>query len=301
MQNHNLITTLWKKRSIATAMASLALSLPAIAGSTYSIERLNIESDADLKLYVIDCGTIQARNLKLFNPLEEKERTMDLAVPCYLIKHPSKGTLVWDAGLEDGISKDPEGQLAGNGAFHLKVDKTMLSQLQELGIEPEDVTYFAPSHLHMDHSGNANYFEKSTLLMQKVEYDVAFSEQAANYGFNPTYYSKLEKESYLGLNGDHDVFGDDSVIILSTPGHTPGHQSLLVKLKNTGTILLSGDLYHYQGNRDTYGIPVWNEKKATISSFARVDNILDNTPTKLWIQHDPAHAKGMRMSPNYYD
>lgn len=176
----------------------------------------------------------------------------------------------------------------------------MLSQLQEIGVEPKEVTYFAPSHLHLDHSGNANYFAHSKLLMQQSEYRVAFSKDAANYGFYISHYSALEDAKHIVLKGDHDVFGDGSTIILSTPGHSPGHQSLYIKLPETGPVILSGDLYHFEENRTNYGIPVWNDKKLTIQSFARIDNILDNTSAALWIQHDPEEAKSKRMSPNFY-
>jgi len=136
--------------------------------------------------------------------------------------------------------------------------------------------------------------------MQQSEYQVAFSKDAANYGFDINNYSALKDTKRIPLQGDHDVFGDGSAIILSTPGHSPGHQSLYLKLPETGPVILSGDLYHFHENRQDYGIPVWNDKKSTISSFAKIDNILDNTSAKLWIQHDPEEAKTMRMSPAYY-
>lgn len=94
----------------------------------------------------------------------------------------------------------------------------------------------------------------------------------------------------------YDVFGDGSVVILSTPGH----QSLFVKLPKTGSIILSGDLYHFQHNRDEYGMPTFNDKKATIQSFAKVDKIQDQTGAKLWIQHDPVFNENLLKSPLFY-
>jgi len=208
--------------------------------------------------------------------------------------------MVWDAGLNDAIASEKDGVEFYDGVFNLSVKKTMLSQLEEVGVKPAQVTYFAPSHLHVDHSGNANYFADSTLLMQQAEYQVAFSKDAANYGFDINNYSALKDAKRIPLQGDHDVFGDGSAIILSTPGHSPGHQSLYLKLPETGPVILSGDLYHFHKNRQEYGIPVWNDKKSTISSFAKIDNILDKTAAKLWIQHDPEEAKTKRMSPAYY-
>ena len=281
-------------------LSGLMLLSAVVSAKPISITSLNTKSATDIKLYVLDCGTVKTRDLSLFNPQVEKGKHMDMAVPCYVIKHPTKGTLVWDAGLKDDISEHKSGVDSHEGAFHLTVNKTMLSQLQEIGLEPKDVTYFAPSHLHLDHSGNANYFAHSTLLMQESEHQIAFSKNAANYGFDISLYSALENAKHIALQGDYDVFGDGSVIILSTPGHSPGHQSLYIKLVETGPVILSGDLFHFEENRMNYGIPVWNDKKLTIQSFARIDKILDNTSAKLWIQHDPEEAKSKRMSPEFY-
>ena len=281
-------------------LSGLMLLSTVTAAEPVSIESLQAKSAAQIKLYVLDCGTVQARDLSVFNPKIDQGVQMDMAVPCYLIKHPSKGTLVWDAGLSDAIASEDNGVEFYEGAFNLSVQKTMLSQLQEIGVEPAQVTYFAPSHLHVDHSGNANYFADSTVLMQQAEYQVAFSADAANYGFDINNYSALKDAKRIQLQGDHDVFGDGSAVILSTPGHSPGHQSLYLKLPETGPVILSGDLFHFEKNRQDYGIPVWNDKKSTISSFAKIDNILDQTSAKLWIQHDPEEAKNMRMSPAFY-
>lgn len=281
-------------------VSGLMLVATCTAAEPVSIELLQAQSSAQLKLYVLDCGTVQARDLSVFNPKIDQKVQMDMAVPCYVIKHPSKGTLVWDAGLNDELVSEKNGVEYYEGAFNLSVKKTMRSQMQEIGIDADEVTYFAPSHLHLDHSGNANYFANSTLLMQKVEYQIAFSEHAAKYDFNINNYSALKEAKRIELQGDHDVFGDGSAFILSTPGHSPGHQSLYLKLPQTGPVILSGDLYHFEKNRTDYGIPVWNDKKLTISSFARIDNIIDQTSAKLWIQHDPEEAKAMRMAPEFY-
>ena len=96
------------------------------------------------------------------------------------------------------------------------------------------------------------------------------------------------------------MFGDGSVVLIPTPGHTAGHQSLLVNLVDTGPVLLAGDLYHFQFNRDHYGIPVWNDKKATIRSFAKIDELLDKTKAQLWIQHDKPQFDALKKAPAYY-
>ncbi len=103
------------------------------------------------------------------------------------------------------------------------------------------------------------------------------------------------------LKGDHDVFADGSVKIIATPGHTPGHQSLLIQLRHTGPVLLSGDLYHFKANREQYAIPGWNDKKKTIHSFAKIDQLLEKTQAQLWIQHNKEQFDAQKKSPNFYD
>ena len=266
--------------------------------STLSL--LSQPSKSELKLYVLECGLVEVKKLAIFNPNLDATRSMDLPVPCFLIQHPTKGYLLWDAGLNDKLAVYKNGVPYFNGDMRLKVSKTLASQITSMGLTADDITYFSPSHLHLDHGGNANDYAKSTLIIQTVEYDTAFSEQAAQYGMLIENHGSLKDANRIELKGDYDVFGDGSVVILSTPGHSPGHQSLFVKLLKTGPILLSGDLYHFQENRDAYGIPSFNDKKATIQSFAKVDQILDATGAQLWIQHDPVFYKQRLMAPAFY-
>ena len=104
------------------------------------------------------------------------------------------------------------------------------------------------------------------------------------------------------IDGDHDVFGDGSVQLIFTPGHTPGHQLLMNKLDNTGQILISGDLYHTRANRDLRRVPTFNaDAGQTRESMDRVEALLDETGATLWIEHDKALADTLKRAPQYYD
>jgi glyoxylase-like metal-dependent hydrolase (beta-lactamase superfamily II) len=104
------------------------------------------------------------------------------------------------------------------------------------------------------------------------------------------------------LEGDLDVFGDGSVTILSTPGHTPGHQSLLVRLPRTGPVVLSGDIAHFKDNWDHRRVPAINDnKEETLASMQRVADVLAKEKAQLWINHDKAQRDTLKMSPQYYD
>ena len=108
------------------------------------------------------------------------------------------------------------------GLLRAKMPKTLASQLAELGLKPADISYVAFSHFHGDHVGNANLFTGATLYIQETEYAAAFGPEPQKTGFNPATYDKLRANPVVKLTGDFDIFGDGSVMILSTPGHTPG-------------------------------------------------------------------------------
>jgi glyoxylase-like metal-dependent hydrolase (beta-lactamase superfamily II) len=205
---------------------------------------------------------------------------------------------LWDTGMSDSIAAKPEGVSAAGGLLTLWVRKTLASQLEALGVPPAAVTDIALSHFHADHAGNANLFTSARLYIQQPEYDAAFGADAAKFGFNPALYGKLKDSPIVKLDGDHDVFGDGSVMILSTPGHTPGHQCLLVRLPDRGPVVLSGDMVHFQDNWIHRRIPSRNFDKAqTAHSMEKVAALLAKENAELWINHDKAHSATIAKAP----
>jgi len=290
---------------LSTFIVAGLLASPAYAGEqentgeSINIMELKPHGETPLKLYVLDCGEISANELSLFNPVYPAGTQKTFSDTCYLIKH-RKGTLIWDAGLPDVLINFPNGFEAG-GAFTAFVHKTMLSQLQEINVDPASVNYIAMSHLHFDHTGNANYFTNATWLIQQPENDVAFNDQGLALQFNPDSYSALANNPRKILTGHYDVFGDKSVVIISTPGHTPGHQSLYLDMPQSGPIVLSGDLYHFQENRDAYAVPAFNSSiRETVHSFVLVDDFIDQVHATLWIQHDKPMFDSLLHSPYFY-
>ena len=179
------------------------------------------------RLYVLDCGSLHLQDGGRVSPAAGAP--MDLLDSCYLIQ-TAQGYVLWKTGAPDGLVD----QAAPTDTFLvLSRTKTHMSQLTELGVEPEDLRYVAISHTHGDHAGSVDLFPNATLLIQKAEYESAFAPDR-----NPPFSSDRPVEQ---VEGDRDVFGDGSVTLISTPGHTPGHQSLLVSLEETGWIVLAGD------------------------------------------------------------
>lgn len=253
-----------------------------------------------LTLTVFDCGENTVKDISLFSPGVNKGKQKTLAVRCYLIQHP-KGMLMWDTGLSDKIAEQKNGIKAMNGAFTLKVNRTLASQLNEIKINPEEVKYLAFSHMHSDHTGNANLFTKAKLIVQDEEFEAGLKsdESAKKYHFAPETYDKVKRNPVMKLKADHDLFEDGSVIILRAPGHTPGHQSLLVNLPETGPVILSGDLYHFESNRTHRRVPGFNYDKAeTLKSMEKIENLVAEKGAQFWIQHDPDQK--IDLSPNNY-
>jgi N-acyl homoserine lactone hydrolase len=226
-------------------------------------------------LHVLDCGDVTLADKSLMSPGVDQGRTIDLKNTCYLVVHP-RGTLLWDTGLPDALASMPQG--ASQGPFTMRRSKTLLSQLTQLGHAPSSITYLAISHLHGDHAGNANMFARSTWLIQKAEHDVAFGDQAGANGFDRTQYDSLRNAKTTLL----------TVRILTAPGHTVGHQVLLLRLPQTGAVMLSGDLWHFRENRERRGVPSFNwSKEITLASMDRIEGVIANNNARLIIQHDP--------------
>jgi glyoxylase-like metal-dependent hydrolase (beta-lactamase superfamily II) len=218
---------------------------------------------------------------------------------CYLISHPA-GELLWDTGIPDAISAEPDG--VTDAPFHLTMPKTLKGQLAEIGLAPQDIELLSLSHSHFDHVGNANDYAGSTWLVASAERDFMFSDEARAKAENFASYSALETADTVPISGDWDVFGDGSVRIISTPGHTPGHASLLVNLKNSGPVLLTGDLYHMTESRENRRIPAFNtDPEETLRSMDKFEALAAETGARVIIQHEPDDIADLPKSPEYLD
>ncbi|MBB4422771.1 glyoxylase-like metal-dependent hydrolase (beta-lactamase superfamily II) [Bradyrhizobium sp. CIR48] len=271
--------------TFAVALAALALSGPAALAQS---EKAGVE-----KLYVLNCGEGTAGDISRWTPGLNEGKSMDFVDTCYLVKH-SKGWFLWDTGIADSVASMPDGLVpADPKAVTWRRPKTLAAQLEQLGLKPDDVKAMAVSHTHPDHTGNVELFPQATLYVQKAEYDWPGANNQPR--FKPSHPVEL-------LNGDKDVFGDGSVTILSTPGHTPGHQSLLVKLPKTGAVVLSGDAVHFRDNWDNRRVPSMNvDKDQTAASMQKIADTLAKEKAQLWINHDKAQRDSQKLAPEFYD
>jgi N-acyl homoserine lactone hydrolase len=243
-----------------------------------------------VRLYVFENGSIRGLDPKLFNFTREELKEVDFTNRSYLIVHP-KGTLMFDSGAVEDSHFKSGGAPVTEGI--MTASKPLLPQLASAGYTPLDITYFALSHFHSDHTANANAFAKATWIVQKAERDFMFSDTPQGI-IQPAQYSALKNAKTKLLNDeDFDVFGDGTVVVKSAPGHTPGHQVLFVKLPKRGPVLLAGDLYHYPEERTTGRIPTFEfNAEQSKASRAKIEAFIKQTGAQLWIEHDIAtHAK----------
>ena len=251
----------------------------------------------ELRLYVFDCGWARLATLVPFGIADHETDVRHGPFPCYMVEHP-RGRLLWDGGVlparTEGWQEDPYGNL-------VRLDRTLAEQLADMGLTLDSLDYIVFSHLHSDHVGIANELRSGTVIIQQAEYDAAFADQVTVPAFDTAAYAGIRNLPRRTITGDHDVFGDGRVRIISTPGHTPGHQSLLLELAETGTVMLSGDLYHFPISRELRRMPVFNVDSAqTLESMRRVEALLEEMGAQLWIHHDSAQFATLRKAPAYY-
>lgn len=244
------------------------------------------------RMYVLDCGRLIAKDQSRWTPGINANQPRELSNHCYLFQH-ARGVLLWETGVPDSVVGQKNGVTSPNGAVVWFRNQTLQKQLESLGVKAESITYVAISHSHGDHIGNLNGFAKSTILMQKLEHDGAMT-------VTPNPLSDNQKIEMLA--GDRDVFGEGSLILVSTPGHTPGHQSLLAKLPKTGALLLTGDAVHFQYMWDHRIVPSFNfSREQSLASIERLSRLQTEHKAQLWIGHDKdIHAK-IERAPKFYE
>ncbi len=245
------------------------------------------------RLYVLDCGESTGKDQARWSPGVNEGKPIEFSDNCYLIKHQT-GLFLWDTGIPDAVVDQPNGVSAGGGAIVYRRTKTLAAQLAAIGVDPNSVGALAVSHTHGDHVGNVGMFAKATVYLQAAEYDWAYGN-GAKPPFAPT-------QVIRKLEGDHDVFGDGSVVILSTPGHTPGHQSLLVNLPKTGAVVMSGDAVHFRDNWENRRAPAINFDRArTLASLQKIETVMKERNAALWINHDKPQSDAIPHSPAYLE
>jgi N-acyl homoserine lactone hydrolase len=235
-----------------------------------------------------DCGTPQAPtavNARFSDTFAFGDLKVQFVFSCYLIKH-GDDYMLWDTG---------HAMTAPNVAPKV----SLVDQMAELKLNPDQIKYVGISHYHGDHTGQIASFPKATLLIGAKEWEAISSPKPAEgVNFKP-FESWIKGESKVEpVPTDKDVFGDGSVIMLRTPGHTAGHSSLLVKLPQMGPVILSGDAVHFRENYDSSGVPWFNFDRAqTVASIERMKGIAKSLKATVIIQHDARDVEKLPAFP----
>ena len=281
----------------------LLTTLPAVlafaALAPFALSQTRPKPPKSIRLYIFDNGVIKGLDPATFHLKKEEIATADMVVCSYLIVHP-KGTLMWDTGAIPDADLKADGSPVTQARF--TATKTLKSQLAAAGYAPKDITYFALSHYHGDHVANANDFAGATWLVQQPERDAMFAETSPPVTQRSKYMALKDSQTKI-LNGqDYDVFGDGTVVVKAAYGHTPGHQVLYLKLAKTGPVLLAGDLYHYQEERNTDKTPTFEfNRDQSLASRAVIEAFLKKTGAQMWIEHDLANFNKQKKAPGYYE
>lgn len=262
---------------LALASGSVGAQQPAAAPAKVTLTRL-------------DCGrSAQPRDLAGFSDTYASYRKA-LVSSCYLIRHGEE-FMLWDTGYPVALRDDPKAQLL--------MPMSVLDQLRRLGVDPARIGRVGISHYHGDHTGQARDFPDATLLIGAGDWGALTATERAP-GVDPAPLARWVSGGgkVEPVRGDKDVWGDGTVTILDTPGHTPGHHSLLVRLASRGPVLLTGDLAHFTENYETNGVPRFNTNRAdTLASLDRFKGIARNLKATVVIQHEPADVAKLPAFP----
>jgi N-acyl homoserine lactone hydrolase len=252
-----------------------------------------------IRLYTLDCGRIDFTDMANFSDTGDHDGEHGaMPVPCFLIRD-GRDWMLWDAGLGDEIAASAGGrEVVG---LHFRVPRTLASQLAELKLKPDDIRYVGLSHLHADHSGNAALFPHATFLVSPVE--LAWASAASTpEGVQPDRVAAVMRSRLEPVAADRDVFGDGTVRMMATPGHTVGHHSLMLHLRRAGWVILTGDVAHFQVNYDRDLVPLGNANRAdTIASLERIKGLAAHYHARVVVQHAADIFENMPRLPAYLE
>ena len=280
----------------------LAFSL-LMAGCSQGEQSIGIQTSSDesagnfvaavpIKLYTFDCGNIEVSDFDAFSSSGDYAGQVGrLTNTCYLVRHPA-GDLIWDLGLPHGLV-DSAPQV--DGIFTVSLKSSLTDLLAEIDLTVADIDFMSVSHSHFDHTGQASLFPDVKWLVHQSELEHMFSTEE----------SKAQNAAFAGLNKttfseNYDVFGDGSVVILETPGHTPGHTVLQVNLPESGPILLTGDLYHRTESRELQRVPRFNtDESKTRLSMTPFERLATELGARVIIQHELTDVSALPQPPAF--
>ena len=253
-----------------------------------------------LQIFSMPCGWLEFDS-KLFFPNRQRGQMITIPVPSYLITHP-KGNVIFDTGVHCSVMQDPVARLgaavANSFASRSKPGEEIVGQLAQFKLTPNDITYVINSHFHFDHCGGNEFFPQSTILVQKNELHAARDpELNKKTNFDPKDWD--HKLHYQAVDGELDLFGDGTLVLFPTHGHTPGHQSLRVQVTKGTDIVITGDACYTKSNMDQNLLPlVATDREEMYRSLGKLRDLRDKAGATILYGHDPDQWKEIPHAPN---
>lgn len=251
----------------------------------------------ELSLWRLDCGNFVIKDFNAFfsdTMAYAPGQPKNITASCYLIRNGDR-YMLWDTGLTTQLI----GKARDSAAQKIELKTSIVDQLKRIGVRPEQIEMIGISHYHSDHLGQAGNFPNATLVIGRGDFE-ALKAKPTPAGLEPDLLKPWISggRKVTAVDSDVDLFKDGRVMMLKTPGHTPGHNALLVKLAS-GNVLLTGDLYHFTEQVLIKGVPPFNTDRAdTLASMDRFDKLARNLRAKVIIQHEPADIKKLPAFPD---
>jgi glyoxylase-like metal-dependent hydrolase (beta-lactamase superfamily II) len=247
-----------------------------------------------VRLFALTCGWLTG---PLGGFLAGEKGRLRVPVPCYLVEHP-RGRVLFDSGMHPGAGSDPAGRL-GDLARIFEVElapgEAVSPRLAALGVDAARIDFLVSSHLHFDHTGGNAQIPNARLVVQQREWEAGHAPEAiaANH-YDPKDYD-LGHDLVL-VDGEHDLFGDGTVTCLPTPGHTPGHQSLRVRLAG-GPVVLAADACYLRRTLERMHLPpVVHDREAMRRSLERL-RAFEAAGARIFFGHDPEFWQALPQAP----
>lgn len=260
----------------------------------------------DLRLYFFECGSLktQVQYIKMNQGLGDP---YEIPVPFYLITHP-RGNVLYDGGNALEVARDPRGHWdAVVDAYEpvMSENDFVINQLQAMDVDPASVRYVIQSHLHLDHTGAVGHFPNAEYIVQRRELEYAYTP---DWFQKPAYIrADFDRDvSWLFLDGPHDdeydLFGDGTIRMFFTPGHAPGHTSVLVDLPEEGPMMLAADAVYTRDHYEDAALPGLIYSAADVAdSVRKIRRTVDALGATLVTGHDPEEWPKFKKAPEYYE
>ena len=292
-------------------ISKLALAAALGLGALTSVQAV---SPAGMQLYAFSSGSMMLGKgfLQNFAPMDPK---IQIPIGFFVIKHP-KGNVLFDTGNNDKLITDSTywGKLAAVFEAKMTPEDAIDVQLAKIGLKPDDIKYVVVSHMHLDHGGNVAKFPNSTLIIQDDELSFAmFPDEPFAGGYipgdaqvlrAPVGSSKPSLMNMIRLEGDYDIFGDGSIVVHRSRGHTKGSQMLLVRLPQTGATILTADAVYFRENIEKNLMPnlvLAYDPAGIAKGYDWVRRMMATENANFFTAHDPDAYKAMKKAPAFYE